>query len=68
MPRMGKSARGNNEVAGMGMGSNIHQVAQTIVMAAVQQADPSQPMESSARKANAAMTGPRNRNSIDGFI
>ena len=52
----------------MGIGSNIHQVAQTTVMAAVQQAGSCQPIEMSSANVIAASNGPRARNSRDVFI
>jgi hypothetical protein len=52
---------GISEVAGMGIGSNIHQVAHRIVTAAVQQAAESHPYVPRTRKVAPASTGPRNR-------
>ena len=52
---------GIKDVTGMGIGSKIHQVAQMMVMAAVQHALASQPATDRLRKAVAASRGPSNR-------
>ena len=58
-PVIGNTASGISEVAGIGIGSKIHQVAQSTVRPAVQQADDCQPFTCNEKKTAAARTGPR---------
>ncbi len=55
---MGSAASGIIDVAGMGIGSVIHHVAQRMVMAAVQQTSSASPKPASVKYMMAASAGP----------
>ena len=57
-PNKGKSARGSNEVNGMGTGSKIHHSAHNAVTDAVTAEACDQPLPSSRKKSIRAASGP----------
>tara|TARA_B100001094_G_C17695972_1_gene560328 strand:- start:237 stop:467 length:231 start_codon:yes stop_codon:yes gene_type:complete len=58
---MGKPAKGNKEVTGIGMGSKTHQIAQLMAIAAVQHAPVFHPAVDNRKNATAANDGPKMR-------